>query len=166
MKIVDLKDIPVATDTPLNNLMELFSVCQRMEKLCIESKGLGLSAVQVGIPWKLFVYWDNYPNKPYDFKYIVNAEYDSVGDSKSNSLESCLSIKNEDGILKYFKLKRFDNIKVNGKILIHDGDKPFLENFEKFLEGDVLCVVFQHEIDHQRGKLISDLGEEILLTKF
>ena len=165
MKLVEIKDIPKSIEAPLDDLMGLFSICQKMEKTCIENNGIGLSAVQVGIPWKLFVYWNNYPEKPQKFTYVINSDYEPVGESESNSLESCLSIRNQDDTLKYFKLKRFDNIKTYGKILKCDGDKPHLEDFE-FILKDIFCVVFQHEIDHQKGILISDIGEEVILTKY
>lgn len=167
MKLVKVEDIPKESKFVSNeDLMTLYSTCQNMQEICLSNGGIGLSAVQVGIPWKLFVYWDNYPDKSQKFTYIVNAEYESTDDLKSNSLESCLSIKNEDETLKYFKLKRFDCIKTYGKILKSDGHKPQLEDFEFTLKNNIFCVVFQHEIDHQKGILISDIGEEVLLTRY
>lgn len=166
MKLVSLEEIPKQSEFIGNqDLMKVYSVCQQMENVCLESKGIALSAVQVGIPWKLFVYWDNFPDKPENFSYILDAEYVSVSDSISDSIESCLSIRNEDKSSKYFKLNRFESILVKGKILKHDKEKPYLEDFEKELEKNIFCVVFQHEIDHQNNILISDIGEEIFLKK-
>ena len=55
---VDL--IPKAIDTPTDDLMSLFRLVNKMEKLCHDEKGVGLSAVQVGIPWNLFMFLDFY----------------------------------------------------------------------------------------------------------
>lgn len=166
MKLVSLDEISKQSEFVNNqDLMKVYSVCQKMENVCLESKGIGLSAVQVGIPWKLFVYWDNFPNKPEKFSYILDAEYTPILNSISDSIESCLSIRNEDKTCKYFKLNRFDAISVKGKILKHDKEKPYLEDFEKELEKNIFCVLFQHEIDHQNNVLISDIGEEIFIKK-
>jgi peptide deformylase len=167
MKLVDLKQIPRETqDVPLDNLMEVYLICQKMQKICLEKNGIGLAAVQVGIPWKLFIYWNNYPNRPESFSYILNSFYEPSNVSTlQSSVESCLSIKNIDDSSRYFKLNRYDSILVRGQILKCESEKPYLEQFEKKIEKDLFCVLFQHEIDHQDGKLISENGEEIYLQK-
>lgn len=166
MKLVKVEDIPKESKFVSNeDLMTLYSTCQNMQEICLSNGGIGLSAVQVGIPWKLFVYWDNFPKTPQSFSYILDAEYKNNSDSSSTSIESCLSIKNTDGSSRHFKLNRFDSISVSGKILKCDKEKPYLENFEKVFEKDIFGVVFQHEIDHQNNVLISNLGEEIFLKK-
>ncbi|MHA2432943.1 MAG: peptide deformylase, partial [Candidatus Thorarchaeota archaeon] len=42
-------------DVSMDDPMEVYKICQRMEILCDADNGIGLSAVQVGIPWKLFL---------------------------------------------------------------------------------------------------------------
>jgi peptide deformylase len=166
MKIVNIEEIPKQSKFVSDeDLMAVYAVCQKMQNICLENGGIGLSAMQVGIPWKLFVYWDNFPNKPEMFSFILDAEYESSSQNTSVSIESCLSLKNTDGSSRHFKLNRFDSIFVKGKILKYDREKPYLEIFEKKLDKNVFCVVFQHEIDHQNNILISNIGEEVFLKK-
>lgn len=162
MKIVSLKEIPTNVEkTPCDNLIELYSVGQKMEKLCRENKGVGLAATQVGIPWKFFVYEDQSSKK---FNYMIDCEYFPVGEDKYLSIEGCLSIKTYDGKMRHFKVNRFKEIKVIGKIL-SDKDKLEIKEFEKTLRGDLECAIFQHEIDHQDNILITDIGEEITIQE-
>jgi peptide deformylase len=166
MKIVNLEEIPIESNfVEKEDLMNVYSICQKMQNLCLESGGVGLSAVQVGIPLKLFVYWDNFPIKPESFSYIADAKYSAINDEKSTSIESCLSIKNDDGSSRHFKLQRFKSIVVEGKILKDDKDKPYLQDFKKEFNENLFGIVFQHEIDHQNGILISQKGEEMFLKK-
>jgi peptide deformylase len=55
LKIVPVVDIPKAKDVPLESLMDIFRLCTKMEKICDVNDGIGLSAVQVGVPWNLFI---------------------------------------------------------------------------------------------------------------
>ena len=58
MKLVELEDLPKLEDiqdVPLDDPMKVYKLCQEMEAICERENGIGLSAVQVGIPWKLFI---------------------------------------------------------------------------------------------------------------
>lgn len=161
MHIVPIDQIPAhTTDCPVDKLAEVYDICKQMHAVCKEQNGVGLSAVQVGIPWRLFVIGEG--NGPY--LNLVNCIYTQDEDKKFEAVEGCLSIKRADGTLRYFKVKRFLNIKVAGYWLIAKGGPPRLEPFQTKVGGEsLLNVVFQHEIDHQNGILISEIGEEIEL---
>lgn len=162
MKIVDVDLIPSIDDiveTPKDDLVKLYKTCLEMAQTCVDAKGVGLSAVQVGIPWKMFVI--KWPNDQFGF--FVDCEYEAVGDSQNDSDEGCLSLKDEDGKLEMYRVKRYDKVKVTGKVLVPD-DKPVLKDLDIELEG-FYGVVFQHEIDHHNGILISDTGDKINLWK-
>ena len=59
IELLESKDIPKEiADTGLSDLSKIYVVAQHMEKICLDKKGVGLSAVQVGIPWKFFIYLD------------------------------------------------------------------------------------------------------------
>jgi peptide deformylase len=162
MKIVSIDEIPKSTDnTPCDNLVEVYSTGQKMEKICKENNGVGLAAAQVGIPWKFFVYEDQSSNK---FKYMIDCEYFPINEEKYLSIEGCLSIKTNDNKMRHFKVMRFKEIKVVGKIL-EDGDKLEIKNFEKIYKNNLECTIIQHEIDHQDDILISDIGEEISIQE-
>jgi peptide deformylase len=156
MQLVEPEKIPSGEyETPTRNLSHLFATGQRMEMLCKASKGMGLSAAQVGIPWNFFVYWSNYPEEPQKFDYLFDCEYFSAGD-KFLSVEGCLSLAG-----KYYEVERYKKIKVSGKKLVF-GEKIEVEELcGEF--GGVEAVVLQHEIDHGRGRelMIDIIGKRV-----
>jgi peptide deformylase len=163
MKILTASQIPTEIqDTPLNSPVKLYKICQEMRVACTLNQGKGLSAVQVGVPWKLFVVADLPKSLRIDgdsFGYFINCEYEPVGDHKTESIEGCLSILAEDQSFRRFRLNRHYNIRVRGKRLVD----LQIQEFDQILDIKTDCIVFQHEIDHHNGILISDLGKEILL---
>lgn len=153
MKLVPINEIPLGGETPLNDIDKLIKICQEMADLCIRENGIGLAAVQVGIPWNLFIY------KIGDsFVCFINSDYEGIGD-KIESIEGCLSIKTEDGKLRSFKVKRFPKVRLKGKILFFQFNKK-IKNFDSIFEG-IDAIVAQHESEHAKMILISDIGEEI-----
>jgi peptide deformylase len=160
MKIVPLENIPVVEyDTPKDNLMLLYATAKKMESICISKNGMGLAASQVGLPWKFFVYWSNYPETPKKFEYLLDCEYEPAGD-KFLSIEGCLSLGS-----KRFQLERYESVVVSGKKLIPSDKAPEIQIFESKFNG-ILSVVMQHEIDHNHGrsKMIDVLGKRIYLS--
>lgn len=158
LEIVHFSEIPKAKDVPLDNLMNLFRLCNKMEKICEDNNGIGLSANQVGIPWKLFIVKRNR-----SYEYYVNCEYEGYGE-KIKSVEGCLSLKNESGECRRFEVERFSNIKLTGKQLIISGMPSLVLHDVSRDEKDLYSVVFQHEIDHSFDKLISGIGKEVEIT--
>ena len=157
MQIVPIEEIPKAEDVPLDNLMKIYKVCLDMEKICLD--GIGLACPQVGIPWKLFIV--RYPDR---FEYYINCEYEPLANEKNfQSIEGCLSLKNSDGSFRQFLVERFPKIKVKGKRLKVDDDL-ILEDIDINFENDYYAIVFQHEIDHSKSILISDIGKEMEIT--
>jgi peptide deformylase len=163
MKIVPIEDIPKdLEEMPLDKPMEIFKVFQKMERLVGEENGAGLAAVQVGIPWAMFVTRLRDPLDPTEMKvqcYVDCKYFPSSLVEKTKSIEGCLSLK-RNGKLRSFEVDRWSKIRVVGKKL-EIKDKPILEPFEREIKDLLTAVVFQHEIDHQKGVLISDIGKEI-----
>lgn len=157
LKLVPLAEIPTeVTDIPKDNLHMVYGICQEMESLCRKENGVGLAAVQVGIPWRLCVI----QQADGEFRYIANGSYEPIGTTKINSIEGCLSIRNADGELPRFKVERWEQIKVSGSEVIYDPDWMLTE-LEKLRDENIgfpECVVWQHEIDHGCNVLISDIG--------
>jgi peptide deformylase len=161
MKIVPISEIPTETiAVPLDNLLDLYSKAQQMEILCVSNRGVGLAAVQVGIPWKFFIYCDE-DNK---FHYMIDCEYSPVGDDRHVSIEGCLSIKTNSGGMRHFKVMRYNSINVVGKELLIN-DKLEVVDFQKTINKSLECAIFQHEIDHHNNMLISSIGEEFFLQR-
>lgn len=144
MEIVKISEIPnKVDDVPLDD-PKVREICLAMLDVCRRYRGIGLSAVQVGIPWKLFVVFLGEDR----FSFFANCEYDGIGE-KHKSLEGCLSIPN-----RYFLVDRYRHIRLTGHILTKNGFEPFAWDLED------RPAVFQHEVDHQRLILISDIGIE------
>ena len=119
---------------------DLAALAFAMLALTKEAKGVGLAAPQVGIPIRLFVC--NVTGEPEDAVVWVNPVFAHL-DGADELEEGCLSIP---GVLVTMRrssqvvLKASD---VNGK------------GFEKCADA-LLARVWQHEMDHLNGRLITD----------
>lgn len=156
-EIVPINKIPSSLiPLPDDNEM-LYSVSARLQTVCERENGIGLSAVQVGIPLSLFIIkFDNI------YRTFLNCSYNSTKKSKRIiSTEGCLSIKSPSGKLRYFKVPRYDQVIIKGSELLKEGDLLNRKAI-KFIPDEDLGIIFQHEIEHHLGILISDFGKEIL----
>ena len=107
MQIVSLDKIPVLPRLSEDKLegMNLSAnefvkeaLCQ-MRNLCYSLDGVGLHAVQVGLPYNVFVAKvSNYglPPSKDDLDFFALCRYEGIGE-KQDSIEGCLSIKDENG---------------------------------------------------------------------
>jgi peptide deformylase len=158
LKIVPVVDIPKAKDVPLESLMDIFRLCTKMEKICDVNDGIGLSAVQVGVPWNLFIVKRNR-----HFEYYVNCDYTGHGE-KIKSVEGCLSLRNEDSTFRRFEVERFSRVRIKGKQLVVSGMPSLVLNDVDREEINIFSIVFQHECDHSRDVLVSQIGREVELS--
>jgi peptide deformylase len=150
LKIVLPEEAKVqAQPIPEDNLLEIYKLGLLMKQICETANGIGLSAVQLGIPWQLFIV--KIKKEVYDF--FVNCSYEGVG-AKTLSIEGCLTLS---GGRERYKLDRFKKIRLKGKQLESQGGKLVLSEIDTYVEK-FKAVVIQHEIDHQQGILISDVG--------
>lgn len=153
MHIVPVEDIPKTVDLlPKDDLPKIFKICKQMEDVCIGKNGIGLSALQVGINWPLFI---AKVGGLQSFRYFIDCNYSPIGDEKHFSLEGCLSLPN-----RFFRVERWNKVVVTGQELVVDNNG---ELNIKDIKEDTSEVVFQHEIDHHRLVLISDIGTEVFL---
>ncbi|NBT57192.1 hypothetical protein EBT16_00250 [bacterium] len=158
MKIVSLEDIPMGQyETPLGDLTKLLETAKEMEILCRSEGGMGLAASQVGLPWRLFIYWSDYPSEPGVFSCLVDCKYEPAKENKFFSTEGCLSLPG-----RQFEVQRYDEILVSGKRLKTSSEGVVLEDFKALFSG-VLSVVLQHEIDHNYGRerMIDKIGNPV-----
>jgi peptide deformylase len=144
------------TPCPRDNLTALYRTCQELEALCLKHEGLGLSAVQVGLPWKLFV-----ARQGPSFRYLLDCECRPIGEVKVRGIEGCLSIKGDDGSPRFFSVFRHKDVEVEGDELVAI-ESLAIRKVSLTLTG-LASVLYQHEIDHQNGILISEIGEEVHL---
>ncbi len=108
----------------------------------LHPEALGLSAIQIGKPFKAFIIKDG--NK---FLRFANA---TISKTKEPYLikEGCLSLPGEEYLVQRFKIVKTIDI-INGP---------------KTLKGK-LAQVFLHEFDHTRGILVSDIQVSTKLIK-
>jgi peptide deformylase len=129
-----------------------------MKRLCISEKGVGLSAIQVGVPWRLFIVVKDLKN-PLNFRYLVDCKYLPVDEKKVASIEGCLSIRNSNGDFRRFKVDRYKNIDIVGKEMLVDDKLKLVDINERCYDN--LAIIYQHEIDHTSGITIDQIGQEI-----
>ena len=158
MIVVAIDKIPKEiVDTPIDDLLAVYKVCQEMADLCENDGGIGLAAPQVGIPWRLFVV----KNPDGNFEFFVNCDYEPVGDKKEFGVEGCLSLR-RNGELRRFRVYRWSRVHLTGSVLTEDENgKLTLKEIDQKTGPDIYNVVYQHETDHTKGILISHIGEEI-----
>jgi peptide deformylase len=158
LSIVPVEKIPIAEDCPTSDPMRVYKTCLEMVEICEKEKGVGLSAVQVGIPWHLYVLKDE------KYRFFVNCRYNPASENRILSVEGCLSLRDKKGRLMSYKLPRHSEVRVFGQELIEGHDKPELVSVDR-VERGFIAIVHQHEIDHGFGILISHFGQEIDLRR-
>lgn len=156
ISVVRPEEIPLAGPAPSGvgeELLPVYRLATQMEKLCSELGGVGLSAVQVGVPWNFFIV-----RRGDGYEYYLNCSYSGEGE-KLKSLEGCLSLRDSDGKLRYFEVDRYPAVLVTGTELKVSGDGLITEEFER-TEFGFYGVVFQHELDHnfKRDRMIDVIG--------
>lgn len=158
LRVVPLEDLPNTIDYDLlskSTPQDLAHLGALMQNLCSQLNGVGLSAIQCGIPIPFFVASDNSK----DFTYYLDVEYQDIGKSVS-SIEGCLSILDQESNMpRRFVVSRSDKVRCKGKKIVF-GEEITLQPFSEEFKG-LLGNVMQHEADHSRFILISDIGKEI-----
>lgn len=160
-----IKDVSLEENSIAKTLVNLYNLSLQMEKICTAEDGVGLSAVQLGLPYNIFIVKGD-PNsklvKANKYDFFVNGKLNFVYPDKQSSLEGCLSIRSEDGRLRHYQVERYKKVLFSGLRLISD-DVLKLEEIKEFELSGFEAIVFQHEMDHSLGILISDNGEEVFL---
>jgi peptide deformylase len=149
-----LRQVSVAVeqvDEPLRKLMD------DMLETMYAAPGVGLAAVQIGVPKRLLVVdvaGEGEERKPIC---MVNPEILTLGPEKRVYEEGCLSIPDVR-----IEIERPATVRV--RYVDRDGKSQELD------ADGLLATVIQHEIDHLDGKLIIDflsrLKRDIIVRKF
>jgi peptide deformylase len=122
-----------------------------------DAPGIGLAAIQVGIPRRMLVIDLSKEGEEKAPQVFINPEVLQFSDERSTYEEGCLSIPDY-----YAEVERPARITVK-----HVG----LDGKEQITEADgILATCLQHEIDHLNGVLfidhISRLKREMVIRKF
>lgn len=121
---------------------DIQTLIDSMGETMYEANGVGLSAIQVGRPIRLFVYDISYKDKGKNLGVLINPKIVATA-GESFHEESCLSV-----IGLSANIKRSSMVKVSG--LDRHGKQIDIET------DGLLAICFQHEIDHLDGKLFID----------
>jgi peptide deformylase len=116
-----------------------FDLEEFVENLCdtmVDRRGVGLSAVQVGVPYSVFVIGDY--TKPEDIVCVVNPNIVNQSDSITLAEEGCLTFPGLFG-----KIKRYNEVRVRFANPLGNVQTVNLSGF--------YARVFQHEYDHCNG---------------
>lgn len=138
---VDCKEMIVGDITE-----EHLDLTKRMLKFLSDIGALGLSASQIGIEKRFFVYWD----EMFEPHAIYNPKYYAAEKKKERWVEKCLTY----GDLQ-FAIDRYKYI--SAIWWEYDPQKKELYKVTKRLRG-LNARVFQHETDHLNSKTISTEG--------
>lgn len=127
---------------------ELHELIMKMRKVMHRANGVGLSANQIGLPYKLFV--AKLPAKQGESKLhaILNPEIEKMSEEKLSQEEGCLSVHGKYGIVPRAKQVIIRGLDKNGKPL-------------KIKAWGLLARIFQHEVEHLNGKLFVDRAKEV-----
>ncbi len=143
---------------------ELRALIKDMFETMYEAPGIGLAAVQVGVPKRLLVMDLQEPEDPDDEdspavrqpRVFINPEIISHSDSEVPYTEGCLSVPDQ-----YAEVMRPDHIRA--RWLDEEG-----KSHEEDLD-DLLAICLQHEMDHLEGILfidhLSKLKRDMVLKK-
>ena len=127
-----------------------------MLRTMYEAPGIGLAAIQIGIPKRIVVMDLSKESEKKNPMYFINPEITWRSDNKSTYEEGCLSIPNQ-----FAKIDRPE--KCNIKYFDYNGNSK-----ELTAEG-LLSTCIQHEIDHLNGILfidyLSKLKKDMIIKK-
>ena len=130
--------------TPVKNVgKDEQSLMDDMLETMYAADGIGLAAIQIGIPKRIIVMdisWTKGEKKP---MYFVNPVIKNKDNDKSIYEEGCLSVPNQ-----FAEIERPKNCEV--EYLNYKGEKKLLK-----AEG-LLATCIQHEMDHLEGILFID----------
>ncbi|MCX5496339.1 peptide deformylase [Kaistia dalseonensis] len=138
---------------------ELLRFMDDMLETMYEAPGIGLAAIQVGVPRRVVtidVSGRDEGSKPEPL-FLINPEILTSSDDRSSYEEGCLSIPDY-----YAEVERPASVKL--RYLDRDGKLNEID------ASGILATCIQHEVDHLDGKLFIDylsrLKRDIVVKKF
>ena len=127
------------------------SLIDDMLETMYDAPGIGLAAIQIGVPKRVIVIdlgRDNEKKNPF---YFVNPEIITNSDNNAAYEEGCLSVPGQ-----FAEINRPDKCKI--KYLDYNGNDQILD-----AEG-LLATCIQHEMDHLEGILFIDYLSKLKKT--
>ena len=129
---------------PLLNIdADTHKLIQDMADTMYSFSGVGLAAIQVGIPKNIIIYDRLAQDNKKNFQALINPEIVECHGVQISEKEGCLSLPE-----LLADIKRFKTISVKG---LNSEGKPVTIDAE-----GLLAVILQHEIEHLNGILLTD----------
>ena len=122
---------------------EIRKLMDDMLETMYEAPGIGLAAIQIGVPKRVIVIDLSKDNEKKTPLYFVNPEIVTKSNIDASYEEGCLSVPNQ-----FAEISRPD--KCNVKFLDYDGEEKIIE------AKGLLATCIQHEMDHLEGVLFID----------
>ncbi|MBO6717858.1 MAG: peptide deformylase [Rhizobiaceae bacterium] len=136
---------------------DLRKLADDMLETMYDAPGIGLAAIQIGIPRRMLVIdlsRDDEPNDPHVF---INPEIVATGEQPNVHEEGCLSIPDY-----YAEVERPASVTV--RYIDRDGER------QEIAADGMMATCLQHEIDHLNGVLFIDhlsrLKRDMVVRKF
>jgi len=107
------------------------------------ARGIGLAAIQIGIPKRIIVMDLSKENEKKEPRYFINPIIKNKNKKLATYEEGCLSVPGQ-----FAEIDRPSECEV--EYLDYDGEKKFLN------ASGLLATCIQHELDHCEGKLFID----------
>ncbi len=126
---------------------ELDELIRRMKRMMKLASGVGLSANQIGLGYRLFVAEVPDANGTSKFYAVFNPKLERDREMAVME-EGCLSVPGKYGFVERSTKVRLTGLDKRGKVL-------------KIRAWGFLAHVFQHEVDHLDGKLFIDKAKEV-----
>jgi len=142
-----LKQKTVDFDFSKFSKKEIYDLVAKMKKAMIENNGIGLSANQIGLNYRVFVAKVPSENGS-KFYAIFNPKIIKTSKEEIDFEEGCLSVPK-----KYGLVRRPYSITLEGR---DKNNHPI-----KIKAWGLLARVFEHEVDHLDGKLFIDRTKNI-----
>jgi peptide deformylase len=122
----------------------LNKLAQNLWDTLLTTKATGISAPQIGQPWRVIVFGGkelvNFPDMSIPKTILINPSFTPIGDEYIDVWEHCLSLPGRRGKTRRHKKIKYRGFDINGTAV------------EKTYEG-IEAVLIQHEIDHLDGIL-------------
>ena len=132
------------------------SLMDDMLETMYNAPGIGLAAIQVGVPKRVIVIDLSRDDEKKNPLHFVNPEIITNSDNNAAYEEGCLSVPGQ-----FAEINRPDRCKI--KYLDYNGNKKILD------AEDLLATCIQHEMDHLEGILfidyLSNLKKSMIVKK-
>ena len=119
------------------------SLMNDMLETMYDAPGIGLAAIQIGVPKRIIVIDLSKNDEKKNPQYFVNPEIITKSKKDASYEEGCLSVPNQ-----FAEISRPDTCKI--KFLNYEGEEKTLE------AKGLLATCIQHEMDHLEGILFID----------